>query len=152
MNAAQQQIREFMVNARQATPDRPAMPGADVRVLRVKLIAEELIELARALGIHLRIDTDGGQDIPEARIVASPIAKTDLVESYDAVLDLLVVVIGTGVALGLDIEPGWQEVHRSNMSKFIDGHLREDGKWVKGPSYSPAALRPIVDRQLAQPL
>lgn len=152
MKAAQQQIRQFMASAHQATPDRPAMPDADVRVLRVKLIAEELIELAQALGIHLRIDNDGGQDIPEARVVASPVAKTDLVESYDAVLDLLVVVVGTANALGLDIEPGWQEVHRSNMSKFIDGHLREDGKWVKGPSYSPADLQPIVDQQLEKPL
>ena len=33
------------------------------------------------------------------------------------------------------------------MSKFIDGYKREDGKWVKGPSYSPAQLAPIVEDQ-----
>jgi len=71
----------------------------------------------------------------------------EIVAAYDAVLDLEVVTTGTAVAMGVDTEPGWQEVHRSNMSKFIDGTKRADGKWVKGPSYSPANLKPIVDAQ-----
>lgn len=40
----------------------------------------------------------------------------------------------------LPIEEVFDEIHRSNMTKFIDGHRREDGKWIKGPSYTPANL------------
>ncbi len=153
MQIEQNQIREFMVKAGQDTPDRPLIPSAEVRALRVRLIAEELVELAQALAVDIRIDTDSGQDVPQVYIhpkcndiIEHP---TDLVEAYDAVEDLMVVTIGTGVALGTNLQPGWDEVHSSNMSKFIDGHRREDGKWIKGPSYRPAQLRQIIEAQLA---
>jgi predicted HAD superfamily Cof-like phosphohydrolase len=42
--------------------------------------------------------------------------------------------------------PVFREVHRSNMSK-IGGYKREDGKWVKPPTYSPAAIEPILAEQ-----
>ena len=141
MKKEQEQIREFMVKAGQDTPAKPVMPNADVRKLRVKLIAEELCELAESFGFDIEI-LNG-----EVNVFSNG-ATTNLTESYDAILDLLVVTIGAGVAIGTDLEPGWQEVHRSNMSKFIDGHRREDGKWVKGPSYSPAQLAPIIEAQL----
>lgn len=113
----------------------------DVRKLRVKLIAEELLELCAAFGIELSIM--GG------KVIIYRTSNCNLAEAYDATLDLLVVTIGTANAMGLDIEPGWQEVIRSNNTKFIDGHRREDGKWVKGPSYSPAQLGPIIEAQMA---
>jgi predicted HAD superfamily Cof-like phosphohydrolase len=87
----------------------------------------------------------GKKDRPTIMIVECENDVADIVEAYDALLDLEVVTTGSAVAFGLDTEPGWQEVHRSNMSKFIDGHRREDGKWVKGPSYSPAKLAPIIE-------
>lgn len=99
------------------------MIDAKLARLRTDLIDEELGELEMAF---------------DAR---------DLIAVYDAINDLLYVVIGTAIATGLEIEPGWQEVHRSNMSKFIDGHRRGDGKWIKGPSYSPANLAPIIEAQ-----
>ena len=60
--------------------------------------------------------------------------------------DLLYVVYGTAVSLGIDMEPVFKEVHRSNMSK-VGGYKREDGKWVKPPTYSPAALQDILEAQ-----
>lgn len=114
-------VREFMLNAGQSCPLTPTMPGPAVCQLRTDLIHEELAELEDSLG-------DG-----------------DLVAAYDAILDLLVVTVGTAVAMGLKLQPGWEEVHRSNMTKFIDGHKREDGKSVKGPSWSPPNLQPIID-------
>ncbi len=120
----QHDVQQFMQKADQLQPDKPTMPSEDVKQLRVNLIYEELTELRLAL------------------------KDNDLVEAYDAIIDLLVVTIGTANALGMRLQPGWDEVHRSNMSKFIDGHKREDGKWVKGPSYSPAELKPIIEEQL----
>lgn len=138
-----------MVKAGQETPDRPTMPAASVRELRLSLISEELAELAKAYGYYLYTEDDSkGATAPALSLV--PCGHTpSMVEAYDAILDLMVVVIGTAVAMGLHIPPGWEEVHRSNMSKFVDGYRREDGKWIKGPSYSPARLREIVDAQTA---
>lgn len=141
-NDAQEDVIEFMLKAGQECPNSPKIPGQDVRLLRVKLVAEELVELAEGLGVKIAINGGSVQVWHDESIVPN------LLLSYDAVLDLTVVTVGAAVAMGLDMQPGWKEVHRSNMTKFIDGHRREDGKWVKGPSYSPANLQPIIDRQI----
>ncbi|GJL54660.1 MAG: hypothetical protein NPIRA02_17920 [Nitrospirales bacterium] len=70
----------------------------------------------------------------------------DLPNIAKELADLLYVVYGTAVSCGIDMEPVFQEVHRSNMSK-IGGHKREDGKWVKPPTYSPADISPILTAQ-----
>src|SRR4029453_6442141 len=64
------------------------------------------------------------------------------------VADLLYVVYGTAVSYGIDMAPVFREVHRSNMSK-VGGYKREDGKWVKPATYSPAAIQPILAEQAA---
>jgi predicted HAD superfamily Cof-like phosphohydrolase len=151
MKNEQQHVREWMVKAGQATPDRPTMPDHETRVLRIKLIAEELAELCAAFGLRMVLDTRKGKK-PKIEIVADDAKPAlnfhDLVEAYDGVNDLQVVVLGAAVAMGIECKPGFDEVMRSNDSKFIDGHRREDGKWVKGPSYSPAVLAPIIQAQL----
>jgi len=63
--------------------------------------------------------------------------------------DLLYVVYGTAVSCGIDMEPVFREVHRSNMSK-VGGHKRADGKWVRPATYSPARLEPILGAQSGQ--
>lgn len=141
MKNEQNQIREFMVKAGQETPPKPTIPQPEVIKLRVKLIAEELLEFCAAVGAELEIIGS------EVNIQVAHDFPVDLVEAYDGLIDIAVVDIGAAIAFGMELEPGWQEVHRSNMSKFIDGHRREDGKWVKGPSYSPAALQPILEQQ-----
>lgn len=49
---------------------------------------------------------------------------------------------------GVELEPVFAEIHRSNESKFIDGHRRADGKWLKGPSYTAPSLYPILLEQI----
>jgi predicted HAD superfamily Cof-like phosphohydrolase len=147
--SAESDVREFMVKAGQDTPSKPTMPPLETRILRVKLIAEELVELAEAYGLALQIE-DTSRRIGPPDVTVTPYAAPherplDLVEAYDGYLDLLVVTLGGMLAQGTAVEPGWAEVHRSNLSKFIDGHRRDDGKWVKGPSYSPADLKFVVD-------
>lgn len=124
MRKEQEQVREFMLKAGQECPVKPTLPPKSICDLRYSLIDEELTELWEAF------------------------QSRNIIETADAITDLLVVVLGTAVACGIDIQPCWDEVHRSNMTKFIDGHRREDGKWVKGPSYSPANLQPILTEQL----
>lgn len=130
----QKDITNFMSCAGQATPILPEMPPIEVRALRLNLIAEEFSELARAYGFQAQVN-----------IKPDPELKPDIVEAFDGIEDLLVVTVGAGVAMGLPLQEGWDEVHSSNMSKFVDGHRREDGKWIKGPSYRKPDLKAILD-------
>ena len=52
-------------------------------------------------------------------------------------MDIDYVNTGAAVTFGLDLEAGFNEVHASNMSKFVDGKALKDdlGKVIKGPNY-----------------
>jgi predicted HAD superfamily Cof-like phosphohydrolase len=141
MRTEQNQIKEFMIKTGQECPPRPKIPSREVIELRIKLIAEELLELCDAVGADLHIESG------QVQVRVDPGFPVDLVGAYDALIDIAVVDVGAFNAFGFEIDPGWEEVHRSNMSKFIDGYRRADGKWVKGPSYSPANLQPLLEDQ-----
>lgn len=69
--------------------------------------------------------------------------------------DLLYVCYGTAVALGIDIDKVFEEVHESNMSKLdLNGQVlrREDGKVLKGPKYKPPDLNFIMEKDNATSL
>lgn len=131
MRDAQNKVREFMVAAAQVCPDKPTVPSMDVAHLRHSLIREELHEYWLVVDSLFAMENDAL-----------------LAEAADAFGDLLYVVLGAAVAWGIDIEPVFEEVHRSNMTKFIDGAKREDGKWVKGPSYERADVASILRKQM----
>jgi predicted HAD superfamily Cof-like phosphohydrolase len=76
------------------------------------------------------------------------IDEEDLDKTIDGCLDTLVVTYGTLEAVGFDAEPGFDEVQRSNMSKVNPLVVREDGKILKGPNYSPPNLGPIIEAQI----
>ena len=100
-------------------------------VLRFNLIDEEHNEVANALADLDEARTD--EDVLEAKMALTK-----------ELADLLYVVLGTGVSLGLPLVEVFAEVHSSNMSKLgEDGKpiLREDGKVLKGPNYRVAEIR-----------
>jgi predicted HAD superfamily Cof-like phosphohydrolase len=51
--------------------------------------------------------------------------------------DLVIVTYGAALTHGIDLERAVKLVHRSNMTKLVDGKpvLRDDGKVLKGPNY-----------------
>ena len=100
----------------------PTVVEERTRELRVRLIQEEFDELIAAL------------------------AAEDLSSIAKEMADLLYVVYGTAVSYGIDMNPVFREVHRSNMSK-VGGYKREDGKWVKPATYSPARIEQILAEQ-----
>ncbi len=122
MNAAQKMVQEFHEQFDIHVATTPSIPDDATRTLRNRLIQEEFEEFQEAMQ---------NKDIPA---MAKELA------------DLLYVVYGTAVSLGIDMDPVFKEVHRSNMSK-VGGHKREDGKWVKPPTYSPASLEAILKGQ-----
>jgi predicted HAD superfamily Cof-like phosphohydrolase len=75
------------------------------------------------------------------------LSKGDLVEITDAICDLIYVLCGTAVSFGIPLDECFAEVQRSNMSKLgEDGKpiVREDGKILKGPDFSPPDLKTII--------
>lgn len=123
MKTQQQMVREFHENCGATIGDKPgSLTTSDIQ-LRMSLMEEELGEFWIAA------------------------KDEDLVGMADALGDLLYVVLGTAVSAGIDMEPIFNEIHRSNMTKFIDGKRRDDGKWMKGPSYAPPDLAPILREQ-----
>jgi predicted HAD superfamily Cof-like phosphohydrolase len=122
LNDAQKMVQEFHEQFDIHIATTPSVPDEGTQTLRNSLIQEEFEEFQEAMQ---------SQDLPN---MAKELA------------DLLYVVYGTAVSLGIDMEPVFKEVHRSNMSK-VGGHKREDGKWVKPPTYSPASLEAILEAQ-----
>jgi len=116
----QQAVAEFMKLAGQAIPTKPTLPPEEVAELRIQLLGEEVDELGAAF------------------------INEDLTEVADAIGDILFVAYGAAVDCGLDAQGIFEEVVRSNKSKFIDGHRRADGKWMKGPSFVPPDLSRFV--------
>lgn len=103
----------------------PLVPGKikpEIKALRLRLMMEELGELACA--IH----------------------SDDLVEVADGITDLIYVAIGTAIDCGLHeiLDDCWEEVQRANMSK--DPAPAGDGRkgGIKGPGYTLPDIKKLV--------
>jgi predicted HAD superfamily Cof-like phosphohydrolase len=110
--------------------------NADQFKMYLRLIEEEFDELQVAQGIDL---ATGEQVNP-----------VDMVETLDALLDIVVVTIGAMHSAGMDAEGGWKEVMRTNFAK-IDKETgkvrkREDGKVLKPVGWTPPELSPFVNK------
>lgn len=125
MNKEQKDVLEFHKTFGIPVSSVPTIPMADVTIRRNTLIAEEANELAQAL------------------------SKGDLVEVADGIADLLYVVYGTAIECGLDMEPIFNEIHRSNMTKK-GGHFNSIGKLIKPDTYEAPKLIPIIAAQITK--
>lgn len=133
-------VVSFMQQAGQNTPEKITEPSKADRLLRAKLILEEAFELINdGLGVEVSMQE---YILEPQKLEYRTVQEPDIVAAMDGAVDLLWVgVTGTSIIFGCDLEPLIEEVDRSNLSKFIDGYRREDGKWQKGPSYSPADIK-----------
>lgn len=102
----------------------PVFPSAERIALRLRLIAEEHGELIAA------------------------ITTKDMVETADAIADLVYVAIGMAVEFGIPLTAVWNEVQRSNMAKRdpITGEVlhRADGKVLKPEGWTPPDIASII--------
>ena len=130
MNKQQNQVAQFMKSFGQPVP-RTFTPEQFPAELRTALINEEAREFSEA------------------------VERQDWIEAIDAICDLLYVTYGAAVALGIDIEPFFDEVHRSNMSKLdVNGRpiYRADGKVIKSDRWSPPAIDRVLEINPTVPL
>ena len=138
MNKIQQQVFEFHKAGGHLINRTPSLPDSKTIDLRERLIREESQELFDNL------------------------RAGNLIETADALADLLYVVYGTAVSCGIDMDAISDEVHRSNMTKFSEpgayqetcdntGKSLKDegGKTLKPPCFEPPDLLPILRAQRA---
>lgn len=121
-------VREFMLTYGHEMRDKAISSLTEVPL--------ETIELRNKL-IH-----------SEVKELFDAVTANDVVEVFDALLDLVYVAIGAMLAYGFPAEAGMKEVQRSNMTKLgEDGQpiYDADGKVVKGPNYEPPVLGPLLE-------
>ena len=136
MHKPQSQVIEFHRALGVTVGDTPAIRDAE---LRAKLIIEEAVETASAIVGH-----DRATDLvlkALSRPVKTP--EPDLAEAVDGLCVGLVVTYGTAAAFGIDLEPFYDEVHRTNMAK-AGGPVRADGKRLKPPGWQPPRIREML--------
>lgn len=126
MSPEQRMVREFHDKYGAPIRTAPGQIGVKDRLRRARLICSEAAEFLEAAD------------------------KNDFVEMVNALADILVVTYGAAVEMGVDLEPVFVEVHRSNMSK--DGGMDPGGKILKGPGFSPPDIPTELAKQGSQPL
>jgi len=181
MTKEQELIKNWMKDFKQETKDSPSSIDESTTKLRASLILEEALEtITKGLGlsVHFPSNNPDVSEINEMNL--KEYSKTiefykekeiDIVEVADGLADLHVVgYCGTASAMGIDMEPIFNEVHRSNSSKlwkeleieecssdrttvdkishdkFLVKNL--SGKVIKSPSYSPAKIKEEIEKQI----
>lgn len=156
-------VRAFHAKFSQAVAYTPHVPDDAIVRFRLKLIAEEFVELLDA-SVHLsEPDTspDGGcnyDHVYELKrsvmdLIARAVVRVNLPEFADAMADLDYVVEGTRAAFGIHGEPIMAEVQRANMSKVPDYVTAKDAHHVHGhttvkPVKPPGWKPPDVEGEL----
>ena len=112
--------------------------------MRMALIAEEFAELVGSVyGAEARELIESAF----AAAVSKDDHTRDVVETADALGDIIYVVYGMALEMGIPIENVMAEIQASNLSKLGDDGkpiYREDGKVMKGSGY----FRPNIRRAL----
>ncbi len=111
MNAHQKMVKDFHVKYNCLHNESPVPLDTATLLLRSRLLQEEVAEFTGAA------------------------SNGDVVKQVDALCDILYVTYGAAVCMGVDLEPIFAEVQRSNMTKD-GGGTDAGGKVVKGPNFS----------------
>jgi predicted HAD superfamily Cof-like phosphohydrolase len=104
--------------------EKPYLPNSEERTLRMKLLAEEMYEYTVAEN------------------------ENDIIEIADALADIIYIACGTAASYGIPLDKVFEEVHRSNMAKLVDGKpiYREDGKVLKPEGWTPPDIDGVLEK------
>jgi predicted HAD superfamily Cof-like phosphohydrolase len=118
-------VMEFHRAFGQRIGEQPALPEMEERNLRYLLLEEEFNEYEKAE------------------------SENDLVEIADALADIIYIACGTAVSYGIPLDKIFEEVHRSNMAKLVDGKVlrRKDGKIQKPAGWTAPDVAGILNKE-----
>jgi len=104
--------------------------------LRRRLIKEERLELEVAMIDLLNYHKFGGSNPTQLENLRMEVLKE--------MCDVVYVVVGSAEALGMKFDTAFNIVHKNNMLKLEDPHLREDGKLEKPSGHEKVNLKGLV--------
>lgn len=107
------------------------LQGEELFDFRIKFMHEEFIEFVQA---H---------------------QEGDLASSFDALIDLVYVAMGTAYLMGLPWQQGWDEVHKANMAKVRASEPSQSKRGtkydvIKPDGWTPPDLQKVLDNYNAQ--
>lgn len=128
--------------------------------LYVGLILEEVSELIQSLGYSGdRTDPNFSEAIEFLEVGSlnfkrgdydNAVSECNRVEFLDAIVDISVVALGAGIAIGADVNSACHAVANNNLEKFeiVDGKhtvlVDENGKIRKPNNFKPVVLKEFV--------
>lgn len=132
MEEYEKQVLECHQAMEMAINDKFSIPLLE---LRQRLLNEEMSELNAEMDNLINELKTSGQTTAESRA-----------KMLKELADLQYVLSGMVISLGLPMQEAFARVHKSNMSKLVDGKplKRADGKFLKGPNYQPPYLQDIA--------
>ena len=126
MNEMQEDVKAFHEKMGLHVGVQPALLTGALKALRRRLIDEELNK-----ELLVALDND------------------DIEGIIDGGCDSIYVILGLFVSMGVDLDPFWQEVQHSNMSK-TGGGKDSGGKVLKPAGWMPPRIAEILKVQLRQ--
>lgn len=136
----QQKVHEMMLAIGLPLPyeDTPGVIGLNFELYK-RLVSEEAGEFEEALNkLKTALEWNDLPFIPKY-----------WAEAIDAMCDIIVVVHNCSNAMGIDLKPFFDEVHRTNMKK-ADGPLNEYGKRLKPDGWEPPKIEEMLRKLLAE--
>lgn len=137
MESNYKQVKEWMRRVEQPTPDRPKTLSMARLELREGLIKEEFDEVCHEFRGYRIAVSDGHTLQGHTLSLAKELA------------DLLVVVYGTFVEMGLDADEVFAAVMENNNGKIDHRQIRTDGK-VEVPPSVKKALKARMNEMLSE--
>lgn len=115
-------VKEFQTAVGQNVGTEAAFPDPSERVLRMRLLREEFEEYNQ------------GEYHNDLENIAKELA------------DIIYIVCGTAVSYGIPLDKVFDEVHRSNMAKLVDGKpvRRDDGKILKPEGWTAPDIKKVL--------
>jgi predicted HAD superfamily Cof-like phosphohydrolase len=119
---------------------------------------EDVKDFHRAFGQRIGEEPELAQDFTERNLRCSLMDeefneyieaenKHDLVGVADALADIIYIALGTAISYGIPLDKVFEEVHRSNMAKLVDGKVlrRADGKVQKPDGWKAPDIAGILE-------
>lgn len=134
------------VDPRQAIPPEICLPSGEVRLLRAKLLLEEVLETIRDLGLQL-VHSETNKAIGMSSFQFFPVLTPNLEGILDGCSDLKYVATGTITACGVPEDLVHNQVCLANDSKFVEGKVivDENGKFLKPEGWKPPDIMGAIE-------
>lgn len=125
-------MQEFYEAAGNEVGVPPGWPRDEVVDLQVNLLIEEFEELMRSLGVRVRVERDPATS-----------EREPLPQVAEGLVDLVVMVVGTAIRLGIPFDACWRDVLRSKMANVA---LGDEGEQTMTPEDWEPDLEGVLAR------